>query len=506
MLTTILATQHAHFAALAKAWLIAGAEAFMVSADDMPLACWPPYADAEAATLVENLWAGRQKVGELRVIGPDDSAARARLQNEARLISSLIQSTSDLHSVTAELVDTQDQLLAMYDLTQAMRDQLDLSKVLARLARETVRIVKVDAVFVMVQRADGSWLINQFPDPVLDLATLEHLLDIIKETGHDLLLSEDDVMSEEIPVRNLLLLPIQLHDSTRAALGLVDKVGGDFMSPDIKLARAIAEHAGARIENALLYRENLAQAKMQTEMELAQRVQLNLLPQRKPIIAGIDFWAGSRPALQVGGDFYDFLHLDGRPFTFTVGDISGKGLSAALLMAMTRTVIRSKVHDAPTPTPELVVGRSNKDLYDDFTEVSMFATVFVGQYQPRSREMLYANAGHSPVIYCPAGGKARLLEADGTAVGILPTSFSENQRLVFGPGDVLVVATDGLNEAHNERDEMFGYDRLLELIESLADKSAREIAEELYRTVSDFSTGRPQDDDQTVMVLKGLAA
>ena len=155
--------------------------------------------------------------------------------------------------------------------------------------------------------------------------------------------------------------------------------------------------------------------------------------------------------LQVGGDFYDFLHLDGRPFTFTVGDISGKGLPAALLMAMTRTVIRAKVHDAPTPTPEHVVGRSNKELYDDFTEVNMFATVFVGQYQPLNREMLYANAGHSPVIYCPAGGKARLLKADGTAVGILPTSLSENQRLIFRPGDVLVVATDGLNEAHNEQ-------------------------------------------------------
>ncbi|MCP4424515.1 MAG: SpoIIE family protein phosphatase [Chloroflexi bacterium] len=500
-----MATQRAHFAALAEAWLMSGAEAFMVTVEGFSLASWPPFADAETATLIGNLWDGHAKIGELRVVGPNDAAAWARLKTEANLVSTLIRSTSNLQSVTAELVDTQDQLLAMYDLTQAMREQLDLNKVLQRLAGETARLIKADAAFLMVQRSDESWFIQQYPGPTLDLTTLEHMLNIIQETGQDLLLGEEDVEGQGEAVRNLLLMPIRLHDSTRAALGVANKTEGDFLSPDIKLARAIADHAGARIENALLYRENLEQAKLQTEMELAQRVQLNLLPHGMPAVIGIDFWAGSRPALQVGGDFYDFLQLDGRPFIFTVGDISGKGLPAAILMAMTRTVIRSNVHGSFSLTPELVVGRSNEELYDDFTEVSMFATVFVGQYQPQTREMVYANAGHSPVIYCPAGGNARLLEADGTAVGILPTSFSENQRLVFAPGDVLIVATDGLSEAHNEHEEMFGYDRLLTLIESLAEKSAREIAEGLYRSVNAFSAGRPQDDDQTVLVLKGVA-
>ncbi len=506
MLPTILVTQNTHFNALAEAWLLSGAEAFMVMSNGIPLASWPPFADVETVTLTENLWLGRTKIGQVGVVGPDGPEARARLQAESTLISSLIQSDSNVRSLTAELVDTQDQLLAMYDLTQAMRDQLDLNKVLQRLASETARLVKADAAFVMVRRSDDSWLIQQYPKPTLDLLTLDHMLDIVQETGQDLLLGEDDEESQQASIRNLLLMPIQLHDATQAGLGIVNKMEGDFLSPDIKLARAIADQAGARIENALLYRKNLEQAKLQTEMELAQRVQLNLLPHRTPIVRGIDFWAGSRPALQVGGDFYDFLQLDGRPFIFTVGDISGKGLSAAILMAMTRTVIRSKVHDAHLLSPEIVVERSNEELYDDFTEVSMFATVFVGQYQPQSRELLYANAGHSPVIYCPAGGKARVLEADGTAVGILPTSFSKNQHLVFSPGDVLIVATDGLSEAHNHEEEMFGYERLLALTEVLAEKSAKEIAANLYSTINAFSAGRPQDDDQTVLVLKGVAA
>ncbi len=504
MLPTILTAQRPHFEALAKAWQSAGAEAFVVIVNGFPLVSWPPYADAEEAVLVENIWAGHKKVGELRVIGLSSAEARAHLQTEARLISSLIQANENLQGVTAQLIDTQDQMLALYDLTQATREYLDLNTVLEQMARETTRLIKVEATFIMVQRPDESWLIKQYPEPILDLVTLEHMLDIVQTTGQDLLLSEEEVESAHTDIRDLLLMPIQIRESGQAALGLVNKIEGDFLSPDIKLARAIAEHAGAQIENALLYQKSLEQTKLQTEMELAQRVQLNLLPRQQPSVVGIDFWAGSRPASQVGGDFYDFLQQEGRPFTFTVGDISGKGLPAALLMSMTRTAIRAKVHDIPVATPEVVVARSNTELYDDFTEVSMFATIFVGQYEPANRQILYANAGHSPVIYCPAGGSARLLEADGTAVGILPTSFSENQRLTFAPGDVLIVATDGLSEAHNTRDEMFGYDRLLRLTESLANESAQAIAESLYQTVNEFSSGKSQDDDQTVMVLKGI--
>jgi sigma-B regulation protein RsbU (phosphoserine phosphatase) len=150
--------------------------------------------------------------------------------------------------------------------------------------------------------------------------------------------------------------------------------------------------------------------------------------------------------------------------------------------------------------------RSNEELYEAFTKVNMFATVFLGQYDVEARKLLYANAGHSPVIYRPADGEARLLQADSTAIGILPTNHPVDQKLDFQLGDVLVVGTDGLNEAHNEQDEMFGFDRLLSFVNSLASKPAKEIAHGLYHAVERFSDGHPQYDDQTLMVLKGVAA
>ena len=133
----------------------------------------------------------------------------------------------------------------------------------------------------------------------------------------------------------------------------------------------------------------------------------------------------------------------------------------------------------------------------------MFATVFVAQYLPEGKQLRYANAGHSPVIFCPNGGQARLLEADGTAIGILPTSFSENHFLDIGPGDVMVIATDGINEARNENDELFGYDQLLRLVEKLAHLPAKEIAEEIFRVAREFGAGQAQDDDQTFGRVEG---
>jgi sigma-B regulation protein RsbU (phosphoserine phosphatase) len=233
---------------------------------------------------------------------------------------------------------------------------------------------------------------------------------------------------------------------------------------------------------------------------------LRLLPQQLPRVDKLDIYASSRPALQVGGDFYDFVTQPDRPFIFSVADVTGKGMAAALLMTMARTAIHSKASFMPKPTPEIVMKNSNEDLFEDFIQVGMFATAFIGQYQPHSQKLLYANAGHSPVIYRPANGRARLLEADSTPIGVLRVSLCKNHQVPLGLDDVLVVATDGFSEARNPRDEMFGYERLLELVDRAADRSAHAIADALFEAVDRFGVGRPQDDDQTLVVIKGAAA
>jgi sigma-B regulation protein RsbU (phosphoserine phosphatase) len=507
MLPALLASQQAQLLALAEAWLATGATTFSIWENEHLLAHWPDTSQPTETDLAASIQIGDKTLGELRVTGLNDARAQARLEAEAGVLGQLAKLENELESMTAELVDKQDQVLALYDLTRSTRTHLDVEETLRLLTREAKRLVKADKAFIMLGTASQPMLVEQCSTPIMDETTLQHLFQQVQISGEELLLSTNDLPSI-VPTGtdNLFLKRIVIRNETTALLGLLLNQPAAALSPRLKLARAIAEYAGAQIENALLYKETLTQARLKTELELAARIQLQLLPQDPPKIDGLDLAAGSRPAMHVGGDFYDFVSQPGWPFTFTVGDVSGKGMSAALIMAMTRSVIRSKAKFLPTPTPEIVLGHSNEDMYHDFTEVGMFATVFVGRYDPTCRELLYANAGHSPVIYCPVDGWARLLEADGPAMGVLPLSLSENQTLIFDPGDVLVVATDGFCDASNSTGETFGYTRLLRLVETVAQNSASDIAEAVFDAVNNFSGSHPQNDDQTLVVVKGLEA
>jgi sigma-B regulation protein RsbU (phosphoserine phosphatase) len=298
------------------------------------------------------------------------------------------------------------------------------------------------------------------------------------------------------------------HGSVIACLGWWLKHAAASLSPDLKLARSIAEQAGAQLEIARLHQKLVAQAKIEAELELAQKVQLSLLPRQAPQVMGLDVYAASRPARHVGGDFYDFYTAAAgavQGVTFAVGDVSGKGMPAALLMAMTRTALRVVTSSmAAERTPQEILSSANTDLYDDFSEVGMMASVFVGQYDAEQRRLTFANAGHSPVILLAAGGPAQLLVADGPMVGVLPQSLAENQTIPFGPGSVLAVLSDGFNEAVDGGGEFFGIERLEQFLAAAAHLPAAEIGRQVFREIERFTGERPQHDDQTLVILKGI--
>ncbi len=504
MLPDVLAGQQAHLAALAEAWLGDGATSVSVWTEGCPAAYWPAEHPPAAPTLRAPITMGGATLGDWAVEGLCDHAAQARLHAEASLLSQIAQLESDLESMTVELVDYQDQLLALYDLAQSARSRVGVVETLESLSAEAARIVKTGGAFVVLQTGAESLHLVQSPAGYVDETVLMQFWKQLQASGQEVVLPSSGA-TEALPgISNLFAMPIEIRGRLAAGLGLFNRRGG-FVSPDLKLARAIGQHMGAQLENILLYQENIEQARLKTELDLAANMQLRLLPRTLPRIPGLDISASSRPALQVGGDFYDFMLRSGQPLVFSVGDVTGKGMAAALFMSITHTVMRNAEKTLSRLTPEDVVSRVNEDLYDDLSEAGMFVTAFVGHYHADRREVLYANAGHSPVIYCPSGEPARLLEADGTALGVLPISLSETQSLPFDAGDLLVVATDGFSEASCPAGELFGYDRLLRLIEAYAGCPAAEIGAALFDAVHRFADGRPQDDDQTLVVIKAIA-
>jgi sigma-B regulation protein RsbU (phosphoserine phosphatase) len=255
------------------------------------------------------------------------------------------------------------------------------------------------------------------------------------------------------------------------------------------------------IESAVLHEQALRRERLQRDMELAATIQAGLMTGQPPRVSGLDLVGRFRPAAEVGGDFYDYrLRADGQ-LAFSVGDVSGKGLSAALVMEITRTVLRgaSQVLDRPSAVLEL----ANSDLYDDLSRVNTFVTAFAGYYDASSRLVRFASAGHSPVIYRPRGEAPRLLRAKSLPLGVLPDSPAADDVVRLAPGDLLVVGTDGFSEATDHAGGLFGNDRLLSLVHTLCAAPAAEIVDGLFAALTIFGDGRPQDDDQTLLVAKG---
>jgi phosphoserine phosphatase RsbU/P len=494
-----LREQHRQLAALADGWLASGARCFVVRpAGGEPLV-WPAGATPGEPSVCTPVVAGGREIAWLEVSGVEGPGMQTRLAADAGLLAVVLRLEDELQLMTSHLVETQDQLLSLYNLAELGQRRLGINDVLRQVAERAAPLFPVEGTFAMVHSPGWPLLIEHHPAVLAGRERMEWVLEQLDNGVNEIWWRDESGKGD---IQNLLVTSVKLQGAGWLAVGLVNKVDIAYTVPEVRLVQAIAEHGGTQVENILLYEQTLQQARLQAEMELARSVQVNLLPQSAPDVQGLQIWADSRPASQVGGDFYDFVQGNGRPFTFAVGDVSGKGMPAALLMAMTRAVIRANFKGRSDLTPQAFVARTNSALYSDFARVGMFATLFVGQYDPGQQEVVYANAGHSPVIYVPAGRRAELLVADGTPLGILPTTFSSDQRLALGPDDLLVVATDGFSEAWNAQDEMFGYERLLALVEEMVADPSHQIGQRLYHEVDQFNL--VQGDDRTLLVVKGV--
>jgi sigma-B regulation protein RsbU (phosphoserine phosphatase) len=516
MPTSPFQKHHKQIEAIARAWLAAGALTAGVRVPSGLTAHeWcvgePSQDTLPTQMLTAAINMGGHGVGEIYVELPPAEYchhSQMRLNTDAQLITRLFEAEDELTTMTGELVEAHDQLIAIYDLTESARNRISIHELLNALAHVAGRLLGVGSASALAQ-FNGELIGSHYPLPLLDERDLHVLMQSAHHAGRSITLDgRSNNLIRYSVVENVLVEPITIRGTLQAGLVLVDRAGG-FGSPEIKLIHAITQQMGAQMENALLYQESLAQARLQarihTEMEVAQRVQTRLLPQTTPRVAGLDIFAASRPAREVGGDMFDFvapLHSQDEIVMFLC-DVSGKGMPAALLMAMTRTMLRAKTKSLMASgncTPRAILADANEDLYDDFTEVGMFVTAFAARYT--SKGLVFTSAGHSPVIFCPAGGTPRLFAADAPPLGVLTDYLGFDQHLALQPGDVMVIATDGFVEASSPNGAMFGVERLLGLVQSLAERPAAAIAQALYDAVEQFQGGEPQADDQTVLILK----
>jgi sigma-B regulation protein RsbU (phosphoserine phosphatase) len=293
--------------------------------------------------------------------------------------------------------------------------------------------------------------------------------------------------------RSMLCVPIRNRArKIVGALQLLNKTDGAFGTADLDFLSSISEHMAIAMENATLHMELIEKQRMEEELKLGREIQSRLLPQPPVDVRDTELAALSVPCYEVGGDYYDFLELPDGDLGLAIGDVSGKGVSAALIMSSVQAALRVA---APIEDDlARLVQRLNALIYRS-ARGRKYATFFFGRYTPSSGLLRYVNAGHNPP-YIAIHGELQELMSTGKPIGILPDSTYYELAVEVPPGATLFLYTDGLNEAADPEEEEFGYDRLRALF--LETREPKRIVD----AVTQFERGARATDDKTIVVVR----
>ena len=352
-------------------------------------------------------------------------------------------------------------------------------------------------------------------------------LDIVKSPANVYLDNPDAWLlaasdAERAALRELgaeMLIPLRGSNRLLGVMALGPKRSEEpYTRTDRGLLQSVALHTGLSIENSELVHSLAVEAgkreRINREIEVAREVQERFLPQTYPAIPGVELAGAYRPAQTVGGDYYDFIEMrraesDAVSLGIAIGDVSGKGISAALLMASLRASLRGLTRKSNGDLATMM--HEVNELVYEASASNRYATFFFAKLDPGSRKLTYVNAGHNaPALVRHrenrAGGPEIIrLEAGGPVIGLLASADYEQSTLTLQPGDILLAFTDGISEAMTVDGDEWSEDRLIEHLVSCPDMPADTLAKCLFDAADNFAAGAPQHDDMTLLVLKMLS-
>lgn len=305
-------------------------------------------------------------------------------------------------------------------------------------------------------------------------------------------------------IHSIVCVPLFVRSRLIGVLTLFNKKDeSGFTDDDRRLLTIIASQSAQVIENARLYEEERALLRVREELRLAADIQMRLLPDMAPSLAGYELAGSSVPAQNVGGDYFDYLTYGGDRVAVCVADVSGKGLPAALLMSNVQAALRARFDMCGSPAECLsVLGR----LLHRSTHRGSFVTMFYGIIDTSRHTIDYANAGHNRPLLATPDGYVRRLETAGIVLGALAEARYQTGTAGMEPGSMLLLYSDGVTEAMAENREEFGEDRLEELLRDVAGLSAQQALDRIVREVSAFVGEADPHDDMTLLIVKRLPA
>ncbi|MGI9055123.1 MAG: SpoIIE family protein phosphatase [Pyrinomonadaceae bacterium] len=407
------------------------------------------------------------------------------------------------------------------DLSEDVRTMIETKPLLETVSSRISESLHVPQVALLLKNGNNfqpAYALGYINAPNVSLnendATIEKL-----KTNEPLVIYQDDRNSwindagqtaERANLRELnsqLLLPFGAKNELSGLISLSPKRSDSPYTPtDLRLLKSVAAQTGLALENSRLTEAIVSEAaqreRLNTEIDIAREVQERLFPQELPPIEGLDYFGACRPALGVGGDYYDFIELPENKFGIAIGDISGKGIGASLMMASFQASLRGQAIHFKSDLAGLMK-QINSLVYEASTS-NRYATFFYAQYEPATRKLAYVNAGHNPPFVLRKNGEVLRLEEGGAVVGMLPSMLVNYKQgeIQLQPGDLLVGYTDGISEAMNPAEEEWSEDEMLERLKIVKEKSAAEILPFIVACADEFAAGAKQHDDMTMIIVK----
>ncbi len=298
---------------------------------------------------------------------------------------------------------------------------------------------------------------------------------------------------------SLLTVPLCADGKVIGALQVLNKPGG-FCEWDVQLLSFAATYSASAIQAERLRQEAETVRLLKHELDLAREVQRGLFPRDLMPVAGIEYAGFCRPAKYVGGDYYDFQTPPGNQFSLVLGDVSGKGVPAAVLMASIQTLLRSQLSRDPLPV-SAVMSELNKSVFY-CSSAERYSTLFCGVLNADRSKMTFVNAGHLHPVLSRADGRMERPAAGGLPIGVLPFANYTDATVDIGPGDLIVCFSDGVSEATNQRDDMWGENAAEAVIAKHRDAPIEEVVNALVKAADEFAGGAEQFDDITVIAVR----
>ena len=396
-------------------------------------------------------------------------------------------------------------------ITQAFNSSLELDVVLNRVMDEVIEATGAERGFVMLQSPIGGFEIRTARG--LDHTTIEapelevsrSIVERVVETGEAVMWSTLDGSTKSLKAIGalcLLCVPLMYHGELKGVIYVDSRLTVQVFGPPHKaLMSAIADIAVIALENARLFEEMVEKERMKRELEVAQEVQRNLLPNGTPHFPGWEFATFWQPAREVSGDFFDFILLDGEHLGLVIADVSDKGMPAALFMAMSRSVVRNTVSLQGEPAESIT--RANHLICEDAAN-GMFVSLAYAEIDTEGH-VIMVNAGHNaPLLLRAEAADIETLHRTGMVLGLFDTETFEQRIISMQSGDILIMYTDGVTEATNSSDHEFGLDRLLEVVHKYRTQPLRDIVRVLRAELEAFTDARPPFDDITLLMARRL--